>query len=121
LQTQQVGNSSQASPTTQSQAVSNGQGNTNTSPKSKTQDRTDKKTHQKDQSLPSGWYTINRLLGKIKNNGVVFYKVEWSDLGPDGRPMTSWERASSVTEFAIDRYHLALDEKRKRRKKRQKK
>jgi hypothetical protein len=121
LQTQQVGNSFQSSPRIQSQAVSNDQGNTNITPKSKTQDRTDKKTKPKDQKLPSGWYTINRLLGKRKNNGVVFYKVEWSDLGPDGRPLISWERASSVTEFAIDRYHLALDEKRKRRKPRQQK
>jgi hypothetical protein len=82
------------------------------------QDGTDKTDDRNDSTLPQGWFQINRLLAKRISHGVQFFKVEWTDLGTDGKLIISWERASSVTKFAIDQYNLSLDAKRKRRNRR---
>jgi hypothetical protein len=73
------------------------------------------------ENYPKGGSKLIDYWQREKKSWSYFLKVEWTDLGADGKPITSWERASAVTEFAIDQYNLSLNDKRKRRSKRRQK
>jgi hypothetical protein len=129
--TQTVGTNPHSDLNTRSQTVSNDQNDTNATQQRQSQDITDKAVDKNDNKLPTGWFSIDRLLAKRKSHGVTFlrrffmnesalFKVLWTDLGVDGKAVTTWEPSSSVTQFAIDRYNLSLDAKRKHKKRPQK-
>jgi hypothetical protein len=76
---------------------------------------TQSQTKTSDPKLPDNWYHIDRILSQRVRQGVTFFRILWSDKGPNGEQIISWEPKSGVTSYAVEQYRLALDAKRKLR------
>jgi len=61
------------------------------------------------QNLDEGWYQIKRIIKRRVVKGREWFQVEWDDSS------RSWVASKDVTDFAKSTYFIALDQKRKSR------
>jgi len=61
--------------------------------------------------LGNGWFKIDRICGKKKVNGKIYFLVRWSD------GTKSYEPRKNVTDYAINQYLVRTKQKQKRKNK----